>query len=74
MNGNNIEEKECKGQPEPKSGMVVDICNPVLRKLRQEDWKFKTHLGYIAKTLSLKQISKYSLRSPGVPSVNNEKD
>jgi hypothetical protein len=27
--------------------MVVHACNPALRRLKQEDHKFKTSLGYI---------------------------
>jgi hypothetical protein len=30
-------------------GIVVNTCNPKLRRLRQEDLKFEANLGYIAR-------------------------
>jgi hypothetical protein len=39
-----------------KSGMVASACNPILRRLRQEDHKFKAAWGYIGRTLSQKKV------------------
>lgn len=42
--------KKEEGRKPTEPSMVVDICNPRLRRLRQEDGKLKTNLGYIART------------------------
>jgi hypothetical protein len=31
-------------------GMMIQVCNPALQRLRQEDCKFQASLGYIKKT------------------------
>lgn len=41
-------------------GMVIDTCNPVLKRLRLLDHKFYSRLGCIANCLTLSAISMLS--------------